>query len=405
MDLLESIIKELVEDAYISIEEEDLGGLKGPHARAASKFWSQNWWRMVGRPGQGEYVLQHHWRGLLDTDAKKTDEWLTENTNHSIHEDLRHAAAPDWSGEDSIANLFGLAVFTNVSELRKSGGTITPVLGTKNSPQEAYQFAWKLPQPRSWLKIGRRKPVVFAPRGIGATSRRYAKLFAIDWGKYHIGVCRRHSFEIFYTSGKPGGMHGRYLLTLIDTEGGRRWNIRKPENQTPIASREKLEKLLEELKQKRQKYLVWSDGKEPPIIYSVRTGRPIRKSSFRVAVIKRSLEKGLIYGEVLVPSETDAQGEFETPEEIEDAAHNYMQGDTRLDYRHERLLRSKEAQLVESWIAPVTFKWEGREIKEGTWLIAVKVFSPSLKKEIETGELNAFSIKGLADKFEGGDQV
>lgn len=398
MDFLELLIKEIIEDAYISVDEEDLGGLKGPRARAAAKFWSQHWWRMVSNPGQGDYILQHHWRGLLDTETKKTDEWLVENTNHSIHEDLRHAAAPDWAGEDSIANLFGLAVFTNVSELRRAGGVVLPALGTDRSPQEAYQFAWKLPQPRSWLKIGRAKPVVFSPGGIATTSRRFAKFFAVDWGKYHIGVCRRHSFEIFYASDRPTGMKGRYILSLIKTDQGRRWNIRKPEDQSPIASRDKPERFLEELREKRQKYLVWSDGSGPPTVYSVRTGKPARKTRLQVAVIKQSLEKGLVYGEVLIPDETDAQKEVVTAEEIEEAAHGFMRRGPKLDYRHKRLIEADDAQVVESWIAPVSFTWEGREIKEGTWLLAIKVMSESLRKEIETGELNAFSIKGLAEK-------
>lgn len=395
-----ALLKAFAEKAReLNIDEEDLGGLTGPHARAAAKFWKENWWRMVSRPGHGSYVLHHHWRGLLDTETDKDDEWLWENTKHSIHEDLRHAAAEDWSGEKSSANLFGFAAFLEVEDLREAKGPVLTVLGTDRASQEAYQLAPKLPQPKGWLSIGRQRPVVFEPRGTGATTKKYAKIFAVDWGEYHVGVCREHSFEIFYTSAaEPKGMLGRYLILLIETPEGRRWNIKKPDDQTPIAERKKPEDYFEELKEKGQKYLVWSDGKSKPVLYDVQRERAVTEKVFKVHILKQKMEKGLVYGEVLVPDEVDAQGEVVSAEDIEAAAHDYLKGSRRLDYKHTRLLKDEEAVVVESYIAPVSFEWEDRHVEAGTWLMVVKVFSEALKKEIETHELNSFSIRGFAGK-------
>lgn len=400
-DVLEEILSKAVQESFrqnVTIDEEDLGGLKGPRAKAAARFWKENWWRMVSRPGRGRYVLQHHWRGLLDTEVKKPEQWLIENTRHSVHEDLRHQAARDWSGEPSAANLFGLAVFVNVTELRQADGPILPVLGTSRAPQLAFQIGWKLPQPEGWLDVGRERPLVAGPKDPGSTTRRYAKFFAVDWGEYRVGVCREHSFEIFYKSARRGGMRGRYVVSLARIRGEPRWLIRKPEDQTPIAEREDPERFMQELREKGQRFLVWSDGESQPIVYDVRTGEKVVEKVFRVKIVKRMMEEGLVYGEVLVPGETDAQKDMAPLEEVRQAAHNFLVKSRRLDYRHRRLLGDDEAVVVESWLSPTTFEWEGRTIKEGTWLMGVRVFPEWLKKEIETGELNSFSIRGLARK-------
>lgn len=394
-----------------SITEEDLGGLRGPRARAATAFWKENWWRMLSRPGHGRFVVQHHWRGLLDTEARRDEVWLLRNTNHSVHEDVRHEASRSWSGVPSPTRLWGYAIFTNVRDIAHTSRhrrSVLAALRSSATPQVAYGIAFKLPQPDSWLRIGR-PPVAFPPREPGSTTQKWSKFFALDWGTYHVGVCREHAMEIFYRSAHPDGVRGRYLLSFIETSEGRRWTVRRPADQTPIAQRTSPERLIRELRRKGQRYLIWSDGTAPPRLIDVRTGRVVKvqtvAKAYPVRILKQDMKLGLVYGEVLVPDERDADGEVVTAEEIRRAAHDYMVRSRKLDYRHQRLVEPSEAVLVESWIAPVTFRWAGRTIREGTWIIGIWVRDPFLRQEIASGELNAFSIRGTAERIMGGERV
>ena len=130
----------------------------------------------------------------------------------------------------------------------------------------------------------------------------------------------------------------------------------------------------------------------------------VRKAvSMDISIIKSNMPRGLVYGEVLIPDEVDAQGDFATAEAIEEAAHRYMEFSRGVDYRHQDRVTEDAAVVVESYVAPVDFIWNGRDIKAGTWLVAIRVKDDEIKKEIISGELNAFSIMGSAKREEVND--
>ncbi len=120
-----------------------------------------------------------------------------------------------------------------------------------------------------------------------------------------------------------------------------------------------------------------------------------------VPLNKTFLEKGLVYGVVYAPNEVDAHGHFADPEMIMAAAHDFFIR-AKLNKNHAEDLSKEQVVPVESYIAPVDFTFEesGESVTKGTWFIVVKVLDEELKKEIEDGELAAFSLEGEANLVE-----
>ncbi len=110
-------------------------------------------------------------------------------------------------------------------------------------------------------------------------------------------------------------------------------------------------------------------------------------------VVKRDDEKRLVYGVVLVPDEEDLQGDIIPAAVIEKAAHDYVIKSRQLDEQH---VSPVAADVVESFIAPMDLSYDGKRVKKGSWVIAVKVTSSELWKRIKDAELRGFSIGGIA---------
>jgi len=115
-------------------------------------------------------------------------------------------------------------------------------------------------------------------------------------------------------------------------------------------------------------------------------------------VVHKADEKRIVYGVVLSPHGPDAQGDVIPPEEIEEAAHNFIAFGGAIGINHEG--RPIAARPVESFIAPVDFEYvpgkpESR-IRKGEWVLAVKVFDDAVWEKVKRGELTGFSIQGWA---------
>lgn len=221
-------------------------------SEAAEKFWGESWHKSFPPSGRGEFVYHHHWRGLSEEETKLSEEKLL-NTEHSVHGDLRF--------QFSEEALFGFTVFLGATEeVQKAGGDRLVNL----PPDDKLQGAWKLSQPAAWLKVAREKPLVTAPGEVGATSDKYSKFFAEDWGTYEIGVWREHFFELFLDGRK---LKGRYTIQYAPVGGRRVWLIGRPKDQTPYAEANKLDDVVKELKSKGQRYLVWAmPGEKPKLV-------------------------------------------------------------------------------------------------------------------------------------------
>ena len=120
--------------------------------------------------------------------------------------------------------------------------------------------------------------------------------------------------------------------------------------------------------------------------------------SYMLPVTKVDSDKRLVTGIVLEPDEVDAQNDTITKEVIERAAHKFLSAyneATRMGLMH-KIFGSIGVDLVESWLAPSDLKIGGQKVKEGSWIMTVKVQSNDLWQKVKRGEITGFSIGGVA---------
>ena len=114
---------------------------------------------------------------------------------------------------------------------------------------------------------------------------------------------------------------------------------------------------------------------------------------YRVA--KRDAPQRLTYGVVSEPETEDLQGDIMSSEDIEKAAHQWMEKSRKLHVMHGD---RDAASVVESYIAPTDMMLTGEDgmthmIRKGSWVMTVR-WSPNVWKRIEAGELTGYSIGG-----------
>lgn len=126
-----------------------------------------------------------------------------------------------------------------------------------------------------------------------------------------------------------------------------------------------------------------------------------------VDVFKKDLEKQIVYGVIFEPDMIDAHDEFVTKDDIEESAHDYlirMRRDT--DESRTKLSHTLEidnrTDIVESYIAPCDFEIDGTLVKEGSWVVAMKIHDEQLWKETEES-IVGFSAGGYKTFEEGGE--
>lgn len=115
-------------------------------------------------------------------------------------------------------------------------------------------------------------------------------------------------------------------------------------------------------------------------------GKAVRQANGAVSkdltVFKKDREKQIVYGVIFEPDFVDSHNEFMGKEDIEEAAHMYMLTDRIIGLSHKKDISNK-VSLVESYIAPVDFEFNGKLIKEGTWVVALKIWDGDLWDETE----------------------
>lgn len=116
-----------------------------------------------------------------------------------------------------------------------------------------------------------------------------------------------------------------------------------------------------------------------------------------VPIVKADADRRLITGIVLVPEQVDAHGDIYDAEVIEAAAHdflsNYNDGST-LGLMHKDFKR--DIDVLESYLAPMEFALGDRTVKQGTWILVVRVNEDSIWKKVKDGKITGFSIGGKA---------
>ena len=113
--------------------------------------------------------------------------------------------------------------------------------------------------------------------------------------------------------------------------------------------------------------------------------------------IIKSAARQIIYCVVLEPDSEDLQGDVISAEDIEKAAHEYMQTSRVIFDAHQTAV---DAIPVESFIAPVDMDVEGEPIRKGSWVMAIKVLAPAMWAAVEAGAYNGVSIGGWGTRAE-----
>lgn len=124
---------------------------------------------------------------------------------------------------------------------------------------------------------------------------------------------------------------------------------------------------------------------------------PLQKD---IRITKADKARQIVYGVVYEPDVEDAHEDTMTAEEIEKAAHGFMerQNTYNIDKQHD--LDADKGYVVESYIAPVDMQLGDQEIKKGSWVAGVKVLDDDTWEQIEKGEITGFSMFGAGKREE-----
>ncbi len=106
-------------------------------------------------------------------------------------------------------------------------------------------------------------------------------------------------------------------------------------------------------------------------------------------------DQHFVLGIMLEPETVDAQKEIYSAEEIESAAHGYLEAHRNIGYMHKELINDK-VKLVESYVTRSDMEIDGQKVKKGTWLVGLLVLDQNIWKQIKSGELTGLSIGGSA---------
>lgn len=128
------------------------------------------------------------------------------------------------------------------------------------------------------------------------------------------------------------------------------------------------------------------------------------KKSWEYRIAKVDEEKRVALGVALKASDEtngirpDTQRDILSPEQVEQAAYNFMLNSRLFDLHHKRTVPNSRAAVVESYLAPVDFKMGRTDVKKGDWIVGVKFADKALWDAVKSGEIRAFSIKGVGKR-------
>ena len=130
---------------------------------------------------------------------------------------------------------------------------------------------------------------------------------------------------------------------------------------------------------------------------AIRQANSVVRKDVSVRFFKKDKEKQIVYGVVFEPDYVDAQGDWIAKDDIENAAHRYLVKIRRGVGACQKLSHGPnidhKTDIVESYIAPTDFEHDGNLIKEGSWVVAMKIWDEDLWKKVKD-EIKGFSAGG-----------
>jgi hypothetical protein len=114
--------------------------------------------------------------------------------------------------------------------------------------------------------------------------------------------------------------------------------------------------------------------------------------TIRVPITKLDDERRHVYGFVATAGVEDHQGDIIEPDELESAAHDYLQASREMGAMHEQ---SGLGTLIES-VVLTTEKRAAMGIGDGpvTWFVGYRVDDAATWARVKSGELSEFSLEG-----------
>jgi len=116
-----------------------------------------------------------------------------------------------------------------------------------------------------------------------------------------------------------------------------------------------------------------------------------------IPIIKASEEQKTVTGVVLQPETVDAHGDIYDSTVIKNAAWDFLEGfqtTTKLGLMHKKF--NVQFGLLESYIAPNGLVLNNKTVKEGAWVMTVRVKDAKIWKLVKEGKITGFSIGGRA---------
>jgi len=117
-----------------------------------------------------------------------------------------------------------------------------------------------------------------------------------------------------------------------------------------------------------------------------------------VRFLKRdSSDERYVFGVVLIPNETDAQGDIYSVEDVRKAAHSFMENGQRSKIMHS----GRPVQgitVLETYLSKQSETHAGETFPEGTWFLGVRVNNDDIWNAIKRGSFTGFSMGGTAIK-------
>ena len=133
-----------------------------------------------------------------------------------------------------------------------------------------------------------------------------------------------------------------------------------------------------------------------PLSTSADEKEAVSKELYQYTILSKdeAVEERFLYGIVMEPLEVDAHGDTQRADTIRQTAHEYMQSYRNIGLQHKQYINDK-IKILESYVAPADITLsDGTVIKDGSWVMGVRVLDNKIWNAVKAGKITGFSIGG-----------